>query len=125
MVAPAPKIAFASPRSEAGNHSRIIRLDAGQLVDSPMPMTTRVPSTNKKFGANPVSTVAADHSPARVVMLPDRGGWPSRDSVSASHHRSHHLPADDDAAEQIAQHPTAHERVVQMQRPLSLPGKAL
>src|SRR6185437_13656816 len=59
-AAPAPKIAFANPRSDAGNHSRMIRFDAGQLVDSPIPITTRVPIMKRKLGANPVRIVATD-----------------------------------------------------------------
>ena len=62
-AAPAPKIALAKPRSEAGNHSRMIRLEAGQLVDSPIPMTIRVPIMRQEAGAKPVSTVAADQRP--------------------------------------------------------------
>ncbi len=57
---PAPKTALAKARSLAGNHSRMMRLLAGQLVDSPMPMTTRVMAMKPKLVEKPVSTVAAD-----------------------------------------------------------------
>ena len=60
---PAPKIALAKPRSDAGNHSRITRLDAGQLVDSPIPMTMRVAAMNRSRSIEPVSTVAGDQRP--------------------------------------------------------------
>ena len=62
-AAPAPNTALAKPRSEAGNHSRITRLHAGQLVDSPMPITMRVAAIETKPVVKPVSTVAADQMP--------------------------------------------------------------
>ena len=74
-AAPALNTALARPRSEAGNHSRITRLDAGQLVDSPMPIATRDATMNPKPVENPVSTVAADHSPmpaALTIRPPNR-----------------------------------------------------
>ena len=66
--APAPRNALAKPRSEAGNHSLMMRLQAGQHVDSPMPMATRVVSMNRKLGATPVNMVAADHRPIPELM---------------------------------------------------------
>ena len=73
-AAPAPNTALAKPRSEAGNHSRITRLQAGQLVDSPIPMTMRVAAIEAKPVVKPVSTVAADQMPmpAAFTTLPPK-----------------------------------------------------
>ena len=73
-AAPAPKIALATPRSEAGNHSRITRLQAGQLVDSPIPMTMRVTAIETNPVEKPVSMVAADQMPmpAAFTTLPPK-----------------------------------------------------
>src|ERR1035437_8847133 len=72
---PAPKTALARPRSEAGNHSRMTRFEAGQLVDSPMPMTIRVAAIETKLTEKPVITVAADQMPmpqALTILPPQR-----------------------------------------------------
>ena len=73
-AAPAPNTALAKPRSEAGNHSRITRLQAGQLVDSPMPITMRVAAIETKPVVKPVSTVAVDQMPmpAAFTRLPPK-----------------------------------------------------
>src|SRR4051794_36354020 len=72
---PAPKTALAKARSLAGNHSRMIRLDAGQLVASPAPITIRVAAIVAKLEDAPVAIVAADHRampPALTALPPKR-----------------------------------------------------
>ncbi len=73
-AAPAPKMALASARSVAGNHSRMMRLEAGQEVESHIPMTIRLAMTNKCEGARPVHTVASDQRPMpqALTILPQK-----------------------------------------------------
>src|SRR5271157_349828 len=74
MLEPLSKMATASPRSRAGNHSATVLLAPGQLQPSPMPSRNRKMLKEKTDLASDGSMLATDHQimarvrPSRVPM---------------------------------------------------------